>query len=124
MSHAPLVRHDALVPSVHPWGEVVFFASAEVGPVPSEMSLGRCTLYPGQALPKHYHSACTEVVHVLQGTISHHVGDGELATLQAGDTVIVPPQFPHQARNLGEENAVLLISFSAAHRDFIVVDDS
>ena len=36
--------------------------------------------------------------------------------LAEGDTIVVPPDFPHQARNVGDIDAVLLIAFSSADR--------
>lgn len=106
----------------HDWGYISFFASDTVGPA-SDQSLGKCVIFPGKALPKHFHPNCSEVVHVLQGRITHTVAPDEVAELYAGDTIIVPAGFAHQARNVGDENAVLLIAFSAARREFVVVDD-
>lgn len=119
-AHATVVRADEVEATEHAWGRIVFFASDTVGPA-GEQSLGRCEINPGAALPKHYHPNCSEVVHVVRGTITHTVEGSRVETLTAGDTVIVPRNFAHQAINVGDEPAVLLISFSAPHRDFVTV---
>ncbi len=117
---AGVVRAEAAETSEHEWGRIIFFASDAVGSA-TEQSVGRCEINPGAALPRHYHTKCSEVVHVLQGTIKHTVEGSRMETLRAGDTVIIPRNFVHQAINVGEEQAVLLISFSAPKRDFITI---
>jgi quercetin dioxygenase-like cupin family protein len=56
---------------------------------------------------------------VLQGTIAHTLGDGTEARMEAGDTITVPRNFVHQARNIGVQDAVLYIAFSSADRQTI-----
>ena len=117
---AIVVRADENETNEFDWGRIIFYANDEIGPA-SEQSLGRCEINPGAALPKHYHPNCSEVVYVLQGTITHTVEEERVETLQAGDTIVVPRNFAHQAINVGQEPAVLLISFSAPRRDFVSV---
>jgi quercetin dioxygenase-like cupin family protein len=119
-ARAIVVRGQDLEAADFPWGRIAFFASESVGPAP-EHSMGRCEIHPGAALPKHYHPNCSEIVHVLEGSIEHTVEGEEMACFNAGDTVIVPRGMVHQARNPGETTAVLLITFSAARREFVVV---
>jgi quercetin dioxygenase-like cupin family protein len=114
------VRQRDLVSTTFPWGRITFFASESVGPAP-EHSVGRCEIRPGAELPRHYHPNCSEIVHVLQGVIEHTVEGDETGLFSAGDTVIVPRGMVHQARNPGEDAAVLLITFSAPEREFVVV---
>lgn len=118
---ATIVRADAVEINEHDWGRILFFASENVGSA-AEQSLGRCEINPGASLPKHYHPNCSEIVHVVQGMITHTIEDDRVETLRVGDTVIVPRNFAHQAINVGDEPAVLLISFSASRRDFVVVE--
>ena len=118
--HATIVRADHVEMNEHEWGRITFYANSVVGSS-REQSLGRCEINPGAALPKHYHPNCSEIVHVVQGTITHTIEGDRVETLTAGDTVIVPRHFAHQATNVGEDTAVLLISFSASHREFVIV---
>ncbi len=118
--NATIVRSDMIETTEFEWGRIAFFANATVG-LATEQSLGRCEINPGAALPKHYHPNCSEVVYVVQGVITHTIEDDRVETLRAGDTIIVPRNFAHQAINIGEEVAVLMISFSAPNREFVVV---
>jgi len=36
--------------------------------------------------------------------------------LAENDTIVVPPDFAHRARNVGDSDAVLFIAFSSADR--------
>lgn len=116
---AVVVRADENETNEFDWGRITFYANDVVGPA-TEQSVGRCEIKPGASLPKHYHPNCSEVVYVLEGTITHTVEGDRVETLQVGDTVIVPRSFAHQATNVGQEPAVLLISFSEPRRDFVL----
>ena len=61
---------------------------------------------------------CEEVLHLLYGTIVHSIGD-EAVEMSAGDTVVIPPHVVHNARNVGTEDAVMLIAFSSADRQTV-----
>lgn len=96
------------------WGRLTWYASAELGNS-ANMTVGCCEIKAGCANPRHLHPNCEEVLHVLQGTITHTGANGE-EILHPGDTVSVPAEILHNARNIGEDRAILLISFSSAVR--------
>ena len=75
---------------------------------------------PGRMNPRHYHPNCDEVLHVLQGEILHTMDD-DAAELTQGDTVSIPANVIHNARNIGEVDAILLICFSSADRQTVWV---
>ncbi|WP_220093834.1 cupin domain-containing protein [Gryllotalpicola protaetiae] len=102
---------------VQPWGKLVWFVS---GPQESSetMTVGRCYISPNQQNGRHYHPNCDEVLHVLQGEIEHSAGD-ERVIMRAGDTISIPAKVIHNARNLGAEEAVMVISFSSPYREAI-----
>ncbi len=97
------------------WGELTWYASRELGNS-DEITVGRCVIFPQQSNPFHFHPNCTEVLVVLQGVIEHAMGDGSYVRMEPGDTITVPPECPHHACNVGEENAVLSIAFTCADR--------
>lgn len=99
------------------WGRLEWFVSGALGNSDT-LTVGRCLIDPGQANKPHYHPNCDEVLHVLQGTISHRLGD-EFVTMHAGDTISIPAGILHNAHNTGPDTAVLLITFSTAHRQII-----
>ena len=98
------------------WGMLTWHASAELGNA-QELTVGQCLLHPGCKNPPHCHANCEEVLVVMQGTISHTIDDGKEVTLQEGDTITIPRGVTHQARNIGEGDAILSIAFSSAHRE-------
>lgn len=100
-------------------GELTWFVSKEIGNSDS-MTVGRSVIRPGQANPQHYHPNCEEVLHVLQGTILHTLNDDK-AEMRAGDTISIPANAIHNAKNIGEDNAVLFICFSSADRQTVWV---
>ncbi len=100
-----------------PWGHLVWYASGELGNSDT-MTVGRAVIRPGQQNPRHYHPNCDEVLHVLEGRILHSMGE-RTVEMAAGDTVSIPTGVPHNARNIGTEDAVLLISFSTADRKVV-----
>jgi len=97
------------------WGKLTWNASAELGNA-KELTVGQCLLHPGHQNPPHCHPNCEEVLVVMQGTISHTTEDGKEEPLQEGDTITIPQGLPHHARNIGDKDAILFITFSSAHR--------
>ncbi len=108
-----LPRSEALV-EPQSWGKLEWFASRALGNSTS-MTVGVATIGVGKSNPLHRHPNCDEVLHVIQGHIMHRVGDKEYE-MQAGDTVTIPEGTLHNARNIGTQDAVLLISFSSPDR--------
>ena len=92
-----------------------WYASAEKGNSAAQ-TLGRCILYPGGSNPVHFHPNCEEILHVLSGEIEHYIeGDGWIK-MGPGDTITLPVDVPHQARNTGTEDAHMIICFSDGDR--------
>lgn len=108
-----LPRAEAQV-QLQPWGKLEWFASRELGNSTS-MTIGMATISPGKENPLHRHPNCDEILQVLQGEIMNRVGDKEYE-MHAGDTVTIPEGTPHNARNIGKEDAVLSISYNTPDR--------
>jgi quercetin dioxygenase-like cupin family protein len=87
------------------------------------VTVGRCVLAAGKQNPRHYHPNCEEVLHVLSGSIEHYVdGEGWFA-MNEGDTISIAQGVWHHARNIGDDEAHLLICFSSEDRKTIGEDD-
>jgi quercetin dioxygenase-like cupin family protein len=114
---AIVVRSGENVVEEMEWGRLVWMVSGAQGSS-TTMTVGRCYIAPGAANPRHYHPNCDEVLHVLQGLIEHSAGD-ETVRMMAGDTISIPANVVHNATNVGEEEAVMVISFSSADRKAI-----
>ncbi len=97
------------------WGQLTWFVTDQLVP-DADMTFGRCIIRPGQENPRHYHPNCSEILFVYQGTIEHTTAEG-MKKMTAGDSISIPKNFVHQARNIGTEDAILMISFSSAHRE-------
>jgi quercetin dioxygenase-like cupin family protein len=100
-----------------PWGYLTWYVSGALGNSDT-MTIGQAVINPGQENPPHYHPNCDEVLHVLKGRILQTVGD-KAVEMNEGDTVSIPTGIRHQARNIGDEDAVLAISFSSADRQTV-----
>jgi quercetin dioxygenase-like cupin family protein len=100
------------------WGGLTWFANRALGNS-EEVTVGRCVLNPGQSNPRHYHPNCSEVLVVFKGRIRHTVDNGGTVEMNEGDTVTVPPNVWHQAINIGDEEASLIIVFTSADRETI-----
>lgn len=112
-----LARPDANEIDKTEWGRLVWMVSRALGNS-EEMTVGKCFIDPGQANPRHYHPNCDEVLHVLSGTILHTLGDEEFE-MSEGDTISIPRNTLHNAANIGDDEAVLMISFSSADRQVV-----
>jgi len=100
-----------------PWGRLTWYASGQLGNSDT-MTVGEAVIRPGQQNPRHYHPNCDEVLHVVRGRILHTMGTRQ-TEMAAGDTVSIPMGVHHNARNIGDEDAVLAISFSSAYREVV-----
>ena len=97
------------------WGRLTWYANRKLGNS-THVTLGICEIKPGCANPMHSHPNCEEVLRVSKGRIMHTVEDGKEIEMCEGDAITVPVNFPHQARNIGDTDAVLLIAFTSADR--------
>lgn len=84
----------------------------------STMTIGRCHIAPGKANGRHYHPNCDEVLYLQQGTIRHSMGD-TVVQMSAGDAVSIPVGIVHNAENIGDEEAICMISFSTPDRQAV-----
>jgi quercetin dioxygenase-like cupin family protein len=99
------------------WGRLVWMVSGALGNS-ATMTVGKCFIRPGCSNPPHYHPNCDEILHVLRGRIEHRVDD-ERVVMTAGDTISIISGQVHNARNIGSDDAELMISFSAPDRQVV-----
>ena len=101
-------------------GHLRWFASGQIGNSQTT-TFGQCVLKPGYENPRHYHPNCEEILQVVHGQIDHALAD-EVFAMEAGDTIVIPANVVHKARNTGSDEAVLLIIFSTPERKMVLVD--
>ncbi|MAX25999.1 MAG: cupin [Phycisphaeraceae bacterium] len=109
-AHAQKERFD--------WGELHWYASGALSAA-SGLTVGRCILNAKSANPIHYHPNCEEVLHVLSGEIEHYIDGEGWFSMNAGDSITIPVNLKHGARNVGDGDAHLLIAFSSPERQTI-----
>jgi quercetin dioxygenase-like cupin family protein len=115
MSDYQLRAADAAQTVEFDWGRLHWYASGALGNS-EHLTVGRCVIKPGRENPRHGHPGCEEVLHLLSGRVEHFVeGKGWLA-MAPGDTITISPRVEHCARNVGDEDAHLLICFSTKDR--------
>lgn len=97
------------------WGSLMWLASKEL--TNSNITVGEVHIKPGKSNPRHCHDSCEEVLYLLTGQLNHTFGD-ESVVMNPGDTIVIPQGMMHNAENIGNQNAVMIVSFSSGTRDF------
>lgn len=90
-----------------PWGWIAFLKSGVLDPG-ATMTLGVCSINPGQANSPHFHPNCDEILYVQSGACEKTVGAQRFA-MGPGDCVRIPRGVHHFARNTGDEPFVCVI---------------
>lgn len=101
------------------WGQLTWYASADQKNS-EDLTVGECLIKPGMSNPRHYHPNCSEVLVVRKGRIKHTVDHGEAVLMEEGDTITIPKDTGHNATNIGDSDAILIVTFSVADRKTIV----
>jgi mannose-6-phosphate isomerase-like protein (cupin superfamily) len=97
------------------WGSLRWLASKDVGNAEG-MTLGRVIIRAGKSNPPHSHGNCEEALYLLSGRLEHFVGD-ERVVLERGDTLVVAAGRPHYANSIGEQDADMIVVYSAGERE-------
>ena len=95
------------------WGRMEWLAEGD----DMGVSLARMVVTAGATSPAHRHDNCNEVIHLLSGAIVQRRGGG-WTDMTAGDTLAVRAGEPHQTRNDGAVDAVMMIAYSSGVRNY------
>lgn len=98
------------------WGSLRWLAGQDIGNAQG-MVVGRVIIKRGRSNPRHSHPNCEEMLYLLRGRLEHTVGDETVIT-EAGDVIVVPAGVPHVARNIGHDDADMIVAYSAGVRGF------
>lgn len=115
---AKIIRSDDAPVTDAPWGALQWLVSSQNG-TSGNMTLGRVSIKPGQNNPPHHHPNCEEVLYVEVGEIEHTLPQGGSTRLGPGDCIVLPQGSTHQAKNVGDEDAVVIVAFNAGDRQTI-----
>ena len=79
------------------------------------LTVARMTLARNVRTQGHRHPNCSEVIHLIEGTVEQVLGRDRLA-MRPGDTVFIPAGCYHQTTNVGDGDATMVVSYSAGTR--------
>lgn len=77
------------------------------------LSMNLVVIPPGGQARAHYHDGFESAVYVIQGKVETRYGAGLKKSIinEAGDFIFIPPNVPHQPKNLSEtEPAMAIVS--------------
>ena len=108
-----LLKNQDMPTQEFDWGSLTWYASKELSN--GDYTTGICRIKPGKENMVHFHPGCVETLHVRKGKIVHSIGE-EFVEMNEGDTITVFEEIPHNAKNIGDCEAELLICFSTGER--------
>lgn len=98
------------------WGSLTWMANEKLGNSDA-MTVGRVVIKKGKSNPRHSHPNCEEILYLLKGKLDHSIGE-ESVVLEPGDTITVQAGVFHNAVNIGDEDADMMVIYSSAERGF------
>jgi quercetin dioxygenase-like cupin family protein len=120
---APVLRRGSAPRESYPGGEIHWLASRKASGA-GELTVGFTVIEVGANNPRHRHPNCEEVLYVVAGEIRHHIAGTSDVHMIAGDCITIPRDRVHQAFNVGAYPAELLVSFSNAERETVIVPET
>lgn len=116
-----LIHSTDILVEPQDWGKLLWYCNGEICEH-AELTLGKCVIDIGSRNSCHIHPNCQEILLVLKGTIRHTLGR-ETVEMSEGDVLIIPPGIRHQAVNLSDKPAELLIVYPTPFRQTEPVSD-
>ena len=101
------------------WGSLRWLASAYLGNSDT-LTVGYVMIKIGKSNPRHLHPDSEEVLYLLKGKMKH-ITNNDTYIINEGDTITIPPNSSHNAINIGDCNAEMIVSYPTANRKFIKV---
>jgi quercetin dioxygenase-like cupin family protein len=96
----------------------VDWASHAGDPPGAELTVGLAVFDAGKSNVEHTHPDCEEVVYVLEGEVTHTLGE-QSTVLKAGDLIVVPRGVAHRLINESKRACRAYIVFSSPERTFV-----
>jgi mannose-6-phosphate isomerase-like protein (cupin superfamily) len=102
-----------------PWGAIKWLCNIKTDPE-ANMTLGLVFINPGRRNDLHIHPNCEELLYVLSGECLHSLDDVEFP-MSAGMMLRIPAGVRHSALNTGWEPVRMLVAYSSADRQTVVM---
>jgi len=103
-----------------PWGWIRWTMNARHDPN-ATMTFGVVYIKPRQTNPLHLHPNADEILHVIEGSCEHRMGD-KWVKMGPGDTIRIPKGMAHNARTLDEACRVVVV-YDTGERGFVEVEE-
>lgn len=113
-----LVKNEEIAIQQEHWGTLQWLITGKAK-TSDTMTVGRVTIAAGHKNPNHYHPNCSEILYLISGQLEHTLPDGSYVAMHPGDSIVIPTGIWHHARNIGEEEAVVLVMFDSSNRETI-----
>ena len=98
----------------YPWGRMEWLAGSELQSA-STISVAKMYVLPGSESERHRHPNCEEAILVAKGSVEIQLG-AVSTTHFAGECVVVPAGISHGLKNVGEDEAELVLMYGAGER--------
>ena len=102
------------------WGSIQWLVSDQLQ-TDSRMTFGFVQIKPGVKNPKHLHPNCDEVLYLLEGELEHSLGE-ERFRLRPGMAIHIPAGVSHDAINLGQGVARMVVAYSDGDRQTVMIE--
>lgn len=103
----------------YPWGWIRWTMNAQIDRN-SKMTFGVVYIKPNQTNPLHLHPQADEILHVIEGTCEHRMGD-KWIQMGPGDTIRIPHGVKHNARTLDQPCRVVVV-YDTGERKMVPVE--
>ena len=95
------------MPNMHGGKGMILAYSFFQGQMDPSMMFFELVVKPGAYAGHHRHQGNAEIIYVLSGT-AENFQDGKSSILKPGDAILVKPGQAHVAKNIGDEDLVIL----------------
>ncbi len=103
-----------------PWGTIRWTMNSQID-AKSTMTFGVVYIKPQQTNALHLHPKADEILHVVEGSCEHRMGD-KWVKMKVGDTIRIPHGIAHNARTLDEACRVVVV-YDTGQRKMIPVEE-
>ncbi len=87
----------------------------------AQMTFGHVEIKPGRKNPRHIHPNCDAVLYLIEGELDHSMNP-EIVHLRPGMSLFIPAHAPHDAVNVGNVTARMVVSYSSGDRQTVMLE--
>ncbi len=103
----------------YPWGWIRWTMNDQIDKN-SKMTFGVVYIKPHQTNALHLHPQEDEILHVVEGSCEHRMGD-RWVKMEAGDTIRIPHGIAHNART-GDQPCRVVVVYDTGKRQMVPVE--